>query len=334
LLRTKGEVVAVTGDGTNDAPQLNEADVGFAMGIAGTEVAKQASDIILLDDNFNSILKAVLWGRNVYLSIKKFIQFQLTVNIAAVFIGLLGAITHGETPLKAVQLLWVNLIMDTFAALALATDPPTKKLLEQKPHGRFSSLITRKMWICIIGQAIFQLSVLVFLLFADLSLESIPILDAITVNVDAVKNSLIFNTFVFCQLFNELNCRKIESEDSIFSGIFANKIFLAVMVFSVTVQFLLVQYGGAYVNTVALNCNQWIFSIGIAAMSIPIGYFLRKINIQEFAHVRVDNTERAREGWKIAKKVLTQVNAANAFTSTIGTESIAKNLKAKRKHSK
>jgi magnesium-transporting ATPase (P-type) len=129
-------------------------------------VAKQESDIILLDDNFNSILKAVLWGRNVFLSIKKFIQFQLTVNIAAVcspflcialiglfralshvqvFIGLLGAMTIGTTPLKAVQLLWVNLIMDTFAALALATDPPTRRLLDQPPYGRFASLITRKV---------------------------------------------------------------------------------------------------------------------------------------------------------------------------------------------
>lgn len=142
-LRELGEVVAVTGDGTNDSPSLKEADVGFAMGIMGTEVAKEASDIILLDDNFNSIVKAILWGRNVFDSIKKFVQFQLTVNLVAVIISFIGAVTGGESPLKAVQLLWVNLIMDTLAALALATEAPTPELLDRPPHGRKASLITK-----------------------------------------------------------------------------------------------------------------------------------------------------------------------------------------------
>jgi len=131
-LRERGEVVAVTGDGTNDAPQLKEADVGFSMGIAGTEVAKEASDIILLDDNFSSIVKAVMWGRNVFDSIRKFIQFQLTVNLVAVIIAFVGAVSKGESPLKPVQMLWVNLIMDTMAALALATELPTVDLFETK----------------------------------------------------------------------------------------------------------------------------------------------------------------------------------------------------------
>lgn len=164
-LINKGIVVAVTGDGTNDAPALKKADVGFAMGRSGTEIAREASSIVLLDDNFNSIVKAVLWGRNIYDSIKKFIQFQLTVNVVAVLTTLIGALVLRQNILTPIQMLWLNMIMDTLASLALATETPTEGLLDRKPHNRDEYIITKRMLKHIVMQSLYQLLIVMLLVF-------------------------------------------------------------------------------------------------------------------------------------------------------------------------
>lgn len=173
-LRAQGKVVAVTGDGTNDAPALSKADVGFAMGVSGSDVAKAASDIVLTDDNFCSVLTAIKYGRNVYDNVRKFLQFQLTVNIVALFIVFAGSVIFADPPLTSVQMLWVNLIMDTFAALALATEPPSDQLLDRSPHARDESIVSKCMWRNIIGQSVYQIGWLLVILFAGKELFDLP----------------------------------------------------------------------------------------------------------------------------------------------------------------
>ncbi|KAH9729643.1 calcium-transporting ATPase 12 plasma membrane-type [Citrus sinensis] len=270
-LKKKGHVVAVTGDGTNDAPALKEADVGLSMGIQGTEVAKESSDIVILDDDFTSVATVLRWGRCVYTNIQKFIQFQLTVNVAALVINFIAAVSAGEVPLTAVQLLWVNLIMDTLGALALATDRPTDELMQRPPVGRTEPLITNIMWRNLLSQALYQITILLILQFKGESIFNVS---------PEVNDTLIFNTFVFCQVFNEFNARKLEKRN-VFKGIHKNKLFLGIIGITVVLQVVMVEFLKKFADTERLNWQQWLACIAMAAFTWPIGWAVKFIPVTE-----------------------------------------------------
>ncbi|RDB25860.1 Calcium-transporting ATPase 2 [Hypsizygus marmoreus] len=278
-LKSIGEIVGVTGDGTNDGPALKTAHVGFSMGIAGTEVAKEASDIILMDDNFASIVKAIMWGRCVNDAVRKFLQFQISTNVTAVIITFVSAVASAEeeSVLSAVQLLWINIIMDTFAALALATDPATESLLDRMPDKQTAPLFSVNMYKQIMWQSIYQITVILifhFLGFTILGLSN-------TGDVKADKHShlvvktLVFNAFVFAQIFNSVNCRRLDRKLNIFEGIFRNRYFLIITFIEIAVQILIVFVGGDAFQVTRIAGREWGISLALGVVAIPLGALIR-----------------------------------------------------------
>ena len=265
LLQQNGEIVAVTGDGTNDAPALNFAHVGLSMG-SGTAVAKEASDITLLDDSFNSIATAVMWGRSLYQNIQRFILFQLTINLAALCVVLLGSIIGHELPLTVTQMLWVNLIMDTFAAGALASLPPNERIMEHKPRKSTDFIITPSMQsnILFVGFAFVILLMSLLIYFRDSSGEISPI-----------NLSRFFTIFVLLQFWNMFNAKAFATGKSAFKNLRNSFGFVLVTTVILAGQIVIVQFGGDVFRTVPLPMNEWLILIGATSSILWIGEIVR-----------------------------------------------------------
>ncbi|KAJ3358957.1 hypothetical protein HDU91_005061 [Kappamyces sp. JEL0680] len=254
------------------------------LGIAGTEVSKEAADIILMDDNFASLVRAVVWGRCVFDAIRKFLQFQLTVNISAVIIAIVTAIAttvsgskSPQSVLTAVQLLWVNLIMDTLAALALATDEPTDALLERAPSKKDEPIVSSEMFLQIVFQAMYQLVVCLVLYFVGPSIWPIDNSIVNSSPVGDVTATLVFNVFIFCQLFNEINCRSISRDKNVFSGILKNRIFVGILLVTIIAQAIIVQFGSIVfgLDRNGLSGANWGISIALGMGSLAVGFLVR-----------------------------------------------------------
>ena len=252
LLKEAGNVVAVTGDGINDAPSLKNADVGIAMGISGTEVSKEASDIVLLDDSFSTIARAVEWGRNIYENFKRFITFQLTVNLASVIVVLSSVLMGLKAPFSALDLLWINIIMDGPPALTLGLEPGHDDLMNRKPVSRNENIISPAMLGRIVGTALYMSAVF-------LGQYVFNFLGA----AEAEMGTVLFTLFVLFQLFNAFNCRELHRA-SLLKNLFRNRPMLLATACTFILQVLIIQYAGTFFNTVPLNLAMWVKLIGVA----------------------------------------------------------------------
>lgn len=257
-----GEVVAVTGDGTNDSAALNQAEVGVAMN-NGTDIAKNAADVILLDNSFPSVILGVKWGRSLYKNIQHFILFQLTVNVVAIGIACVGPFIGVDLPFTVIQMLWVNLIMDTFAALALATEPANEAVMSEQPRDPKAFIITKRMWYEIFGVGILYFGILLYLLISN-----------------TYSLTEFFTIFVMLQFWNLFNARVFGQDRSIFNGLLSNPAFIGICLVIFIGQILIVQFGGDVFRTEPLNIETWLEIVGLTAI-VPVCrellYWIKKL---------------------------------------------------------